>query len=377
MSLRTLQTRIVTQTPGTVTPPVACGVAESATSIDLVALGSDPPEGTDFGDVGGGGVTRLTGSDLLYISIGTAAGLLAVIRRMQIWDVSDLTAPLNLINVLGVPVQPGDPASPLFLDEANDRLYSNSSIDQFRIVIYDIAIPTAPVVLGTLGTLFAFSGANSDLKVPSLTTAFAVHQSTGRLESYDITIPAAPTLLQSKLIGFPHVPAVAGPLSLAVDGTLGYTVNSSTPRLAVWDLSVPTAMVFVGSVLVPTTAGSIFNGQVVKVGSLCYIALGENFSIVDVTVPAAPVLLSQTVSGTSAIGVIVTGSNALVLDRNDKTVTVWNVSNPAAPTLCATINLVTTGAAFTLDGTDLFVAERFSGAINDTLEIFDVSACLC
>lgn len=218
--------------------------------------------------------------------------------------------------------------------------------------VVDLADPARPIVVGQLDTpTLALQGVDM-----AGSLAFVACGEAG-LRVVDLTTPAQPSILGAyDTPGFAQGVCVSGSLALVADGVSG---------LRLLDVSIPASPRSVGFLDTPGTAR-----DVTVSGSLAYVADGTSLQIIDVTVPASPVLRGS--YGVAAQKVRVRGGLAYVAAASAGLV-VLNVADPAAIGLVSTVpptghfNASTLGVALA-DGLVL-TANREGG-----LSVFDTAA---
>jgi len=177
-------------------------------------------------------------------------------------------------------------------------------------------------------------------------------------------------------ISNPASPSLTGSLSLA--GTLSnifvlgnyafITSNSDTSELIIVNISIPASPSVVGTF---NNVGNANATGVYVVGNTAYMTLDANneFSIINISTPALPVLLSSLDLSNIAREVIVSGNYAYIASAdNSQELQVVNISNPLLPTQVASLNLSGNTDAFTvsLSGSTLFLGQ---GSIFYTINI--------
>ncbi len=149
---------------------------------------------------------------------------------------------------------------------------------------------------------------------------------------------------------------------VAVSGTMAYVADGLSGLLVI-DVSNPAAPVILGSVVTPGTA----RGVAVS-GTVAYVAdVNFGLQVIDVSNPAAPAILGSVGMPDFARDVAVSGSVAYVADFNFG-LQVIDVSNPAAPAILGSV--ITPGRALgvAVSGTVAYVADDQSGLL-----VIDVS----
>ncbi|MFG0257440.1 MAG: hypothetical protein ACF8GE_06020 [Phycisphaerales bacterium JB043] len=153
------------------------------------------------------------------VLVGTIAYVASSSAGLQIFDVSDLTAPSPLGSY-------DTPGNAIGLDVVGSIVYVADEAAGMQII--DVTDPTAPRLLATYDT----PGAANDITIDG-TTAYIADGDKG-FHLVDITIPTSPSLLGSKdTAGFPLNIEVVGTDIFVADGVFG---------LASFDTSNPLAM---------------------------------------------------------------------------------------------------------------------------------------
>jgi hypothetical protein len=209
---------------------------------------------------------------------------------------------------------------------------------------YDVSVPAAPAFLGAL----AADGVNDTFQAVCLSgvTAFAGSDGPGAagVVSINITVPAAPVRLQNLVRAFPLGSKVDG---IAVVGTTLYLVDNAS-AFSLINVTVPAAMVvlknydffsdFATNTVAPTS--------LVVIGTTAYVLTYDQVTpeallgIYDVTLPLVVTQTSATLV-TGAItaaarrsGLAVVGTRAYTIS-DDKFI-ILDVTNPAAPAILST-----------------------------------------
>lgn len=311
---------------------------------------------------------------------GTTAYVVAGTTAIQVFNVANPAAPAAL---------------PTFVTTANAVAASGTklyAIDGSNFKIIDITNPSSLSVLSTTGNFGAQSVAASGTKAflgtpgnglyemdvsnpasPSQIAnldgrytqdlglgaggSLAAVATGGDLRVVDTSMPTAPSLADIFTVAsttFQRV-AVANQFAYAI------TITSGAPKLSVVDLHTPTAPVL-GSQQALTTGRWV---QVV--GTRLYLAdCVGGLRIYDISTPATPVALSQTLLSGSACAnnLAVSGTVAYVV-AGTGAVQIFNVANPAAPSSIGT--LTTTVNKLSVSGTRLYVID------DSSLKIYDIS----
>jgi hypothetical protein len=153
------------------------------------------------------------------------------------------------------------------------------------------------------------------------------------------------------------------PTSIAVSGGFAYVANydvAANCYLAIYNVTNPLVITQVGSVLlgVGTINGSPRHVALDGAG-FCYVAFGDDIKIINVTVPAAPVISAAvtvaTFPGDGAGGVFVSGTTLFATGLFDNVLKAWNVTIPALPvpifsTPISDVNAFTTNNVYAAGG---------------------------
>jgi hypothetical protein len=188
------------------------------------------------------------------------------------------------------------------------------------LIVVDLRVPTTPAIVGRV----TLAGGNDLKLVGSL--AYVATGSLG-LQVVNISNPTAPSIVNT-------VATPEAALNLAIGS--GYLYVAGPFKLMAFSLSNPQNPALVGSLTVSSTALSF--PVVAAAGGRVYEIAGLSLLIIDVSNPAAPLLLSTSTSY-SAQGLAATGNLVLLAmpaaDHFDTRggVYVIDVSNASAPSL--------------------------------------------
>ena len=261
----------------------------------------------------------------------------------------------NLPSVLTV-IDVGDPADPVVAAKVDmqargkvfevdgDRLYFMEYSAFMHI--YDILIPTAPVLLHSLaiGTAISSFAVDGDLALVGGQEVRVV----------DLADPAGPAIVGS-VDSFSYARAVA------IDGHVGYLIDTQA-GLGLIDLSDPTAPEIVA------TTGIEMNGRALEIVDDLAFLVGGGMSVVDVSNPTGPPILGQLDVLENPADVVVSGNLAYVADIASG-LNVIDVSDPASPMILGSVVTQGNARSVALAGDMVCVA----GGRNSALEIVDVS----
>ncbi len=190
--------------------------------------------------------------------------------------------------------------------------------------------------------------------------AYVASFTNSQLVIYDVSSTASPALVGYTSNG------LSSPTDVVVQGKYAYVTNSGSGRLVVVDISDPAA---------PTTVGFVsgVGGQFVRVqGRYAYVSGGisaNQFSIVDISKPTAPVVAAAVTSNISRPeGLAVSGHYVFLTSLLNSKLFVYDVSNPTAPVEVANTS---TQLSYPYGVT---VSGRYAYVLDDTqLVIYDIS----
>ncbi len=197
----------------------------------------------------------------------TAVVLLAQPARLQTWDVTDPERPVQLAS-LPLPADPGPCAW------VGDFLMLG--LTSGSLLSVDVHAPGAPAVAGTIsgtGPIVALAGSGTRL--------FLVRSGVGA-EILEVTDPASPALRSA----IPD-PSVRG--ALAVEANRLYFTDAA--GVQIWDVTEVSAPTWLGLVPVTQVFSIAVRGNRLIDTAIAPGAPGAAMRLVDVTDPAAPVVL--------------------------------------------------------------------------------------
>jgi hypothetical protein len=122
-------------------------------------------------------------------------------------------------------------------------------------------------------------------------------------------------------------------------------------------------------------AGSVATGgnprSVAVSGSFAYVVNADSntLRVFNISNPAAPTLAGSIATGNNPYSVAVSGSFAYVVNANSNTLQVFNISNPAAPMLAGSVATGGNPRSVAVSGSFAYVVN----AESNTLQIFDIS----
>ncbi|MBI4139326.1 hypothetical protein HY479_04255, partial [Candidatus Uhrbacteria bacterium] len=200
--------------------------------------------------------------------------------------------------------------------------------------------------------------------------AYVVNFTDATLEIFDVSDPQYPTSTGS-------VSTTSSPAEVAVAGRYAYVVAPS--RLNVFDVSDPTRPSAIASIAVTASEISDRRPAIYVSGNRAYItdANGTTFSVVDITNPTRPTVLSTRTFGSGLTDVFVSGRYAYVTSYSlvgNKNLFVLDIST-SSPALVGSINTAENGTG---DGGPLavYVQGRYAYVANqflDTMSVVDIS----
>jgi Tfp pilus assembly protein PilV len=172
--------------------------------------------------------------------------------------------------------------------------------------------------------------------------AYMVRNGSPNFVIVNISSPASPTLVSA-------IDVANTPTNIAVSGTHAYiTTSSNSAELQILDISNPASP----SVNASYNASGNANGLSVAVsGNYAYLTRAANggnhdeFVVINVAVPTAPVRVGAYSNNISLNDVVVSGNYAYVgTSSNSQELMFLNISNPASPTLAASMDLPGSGS---------------------------------
>ena len=208
----------------------------------------------------------------------------------------------------------------------------------------DVSDPTTPILLGTIDL------GRSEWPEGIAVSGDHLYLASGDLEIFDVSDPAAPSLVSS----FPAV----GARGVAVSGGYAYLAAAGYPALQIIDVSDPTS---------PTLVSDFYSGSyqsasdVVLSGSLAFLTLEyAGFLIIDVANPEAPRLRGRYSRRGERQRIAVFEDTAFhVVDGTG--LDVVDVSDPSAPALRVHCHTPGNSLAVAADGRGAVVADGSSG----------------
>jgi hypothetical protein len=280
-------------------------------------------------------VVGQTGGECLAVSAAGNYAYMAEGVGLRILNISRPSSPVPVGHVM-LP----DRIEGIFL--SGSKAYVANGTSGLRIV--DVINPAAPTIVGTFSDPhwvacvyasgnYAYVGAGSNLRI------------------LDVSIPTSPSLRGSYNVS----DQING---VFVSGGLAYVV-SNYAGLHILNVSNPRAPSYLGNYNTPGTAKSVWVS-----GSRAYIADEGALRIVSVSTPTSPTTLGSCSGGQD---VCVSGNLAYVA-ADIYGLRIYNVSNPAVPSLVSVFDTRARALKVHLSGTLAFVAQDQFG-----IEIVDVS----
>jgi hypothetical protein len=146
-------------------------------------------------------------------------------------------------------------------------------------------------------------------------------------------------------------------------------VSNSSLQLSIGGNGTPTGQLYVSGTVPTTFVGSVAAGgsnfgDVYVQGRYAYV-VDTALRIIDVSDPAAPVLIGSGSTGGGPDGVVVQGRYAYVANFTTNTVQIYDVSNPASPTSLSTVDVNTRPR-------DIYVQGRYAYVVSDTSNTFQI-----
>lgn len=218
--------------------------------------------------------------------------------------------------------------------------------------IFDVSNPANPV---RVGQILSSSGAADGVAV-SGNYAYVANNSDG-LRIYDVSNPATP-------INVGHTNIGGFPAGVAVSGNYAYLVGSDT-GLKICDVSDPANPAFVGQTNIGVAHAVIISGHYAYV-TLVYT--GHTFDICDISDPTNPTVVYQGIPGGGSWGEAIS-SNRLYLAEGNGALSIYDISNPASPSIVGQTNIsIYAGAGLVVTNGWAYLANGQYG-----VQIYDVS----
>jgi len=290
----------------------------------------------------------LTVASTSYVGIGVSTPLEALDVSGTIQNIFHAGQSFNVVSSTTV----GD--APQGVAISGHYAYVVNAGTSDNLQIWDVAYPQTPVLVGSVSV----GNDPQNIQVAGR-YAYIAHSGSQDLYVVDISGPATPY--------------VVGTLGLSVDGDAdlflsgNYLYTNTVGGFNVVDISNPSSPTILTSV---TESGATGEAGIYVQGSFLYVnTVDSKMSIYNISNPAQPTLASSTLTGVDARRVVVNGSYAYVSGNSGSWV-ILDITSSTNPTIVATYNGVFYGYGLAKAGRYLYVAN----ALNGSLSIFDVSS---
>jgi hypothetical protein len=299
----------------------------------------------------GGPFNRLGGALDVFVSGNIAYVTSFVDHAMTIIDISNPAAPAEL----GIALDNSQGGSFSRLENAFRVVVSGSRAyitGEDAMTIIDVSNPAVPAQLGIAlddgrgGTFGRLDGPHDVFIVGN--TAYVAARDDDALTIIDITNPAALVELgvaldNSQGGSFSRLDGATGVFLL---GNIAYVTSLNDDALTIIDVSNPAAPIELGVALDDSQGGTFsrLDGatSVFVSGTIAYVtaSLDDAVTIIDVSNPANPVELGVALDDSfggpfarlnNCTDIVVVGSTAYAISRNDRALTAIDVSNPVFP----------------------------------------------
>lgn len=341
----------------------------------------------------GGGGTWLTG---LAVNAGgtdafiTYATMAAVTAFQRSYDTSDPTAPA-FIGALAAGLDHNSFGIALLV---GNTLFVSSALLSVRsdLTAIDVTAPAAPVRLSDL-SLLGWAGNINGMAITG-NNLLAVKPSNISFRIIDVTDPTAMVLLADYNTVVDFTNPQVGPVRVAASGVTAYILSydSVTPEaiFGIYDVTDPLVVLQLSTLQVSVNLhASLRRAAILLASSYAFVIVDDDFVILDVTNPAAPVIVSTTalIADTGSIGsddalplaINALETRAYILNKSARTMSVYNISDKTAPALLDTqaTHATSSPECVVYNNGFIFVAEseRPTGSTQAWLEIFDASLC--
>jgi len=263
------------------------------------------------------------------------------------------------------------------------------------VTAIDVSSPALPALISILTRAFPL-GCPLGMAVKPGAVLYLVDNAS-RLSLVDITTPAAMVTIadydEFTDFGFAQV----GLTCIVVVGSVAYLLSYDTVTpaayLGIYDVSVPLAVTQTSTLQVATPFAGPRRSALRVIGTTAYTLSDDKFVIVNVAVPAVPVIISTTivvadtvstgptqVSSPAALFVNAAQTRAFILNQETRSLYVYNITDPTAPVLIDTLATKPTSSPESVIGTatEVFVTETEAptGSTEGWLEDFDYSGCV-
>ena len=169
-------------------------------------------------------------------------------------------------------------------------------------------------------------------------------------------------------VGTVSVSAVGAPFSVFVSGRYAYTANWTGNNISVIDVSNPSTPVLIST----TSITASKNGAIFVSGRYAYVgnSMLNSLSVVDVSNPAAPRQVATTSVGAgSTYSIFVSGHYLYAATDGPSAISVIDISNPLAPVLISTTSVDTYPRSIYVSGGYAYTANYNSS----TISVIDIS----
>jgi hypothetical protein len=298
--------------------------------------------------------THYSAGGPVYLSV-VGSNLIGTSTGMEVWHLTTIPAPLytsanvNLANRL---------YSVQGIDKIGTTIYSVSS--QGILSAIDISDPTNPTFLGRLYdsrliNAGALSASGNYVYIPTGNWSYSFYV-------VDVSNPAAMTIVSS-MNEFPNIWNVT---YTKVAGNLLYMTSPIGGRFSAYDVTVPTVPYGRGSI----SSGISYPNAFDISGSYAYICGSSGMVVIDVSDPDS-FSIAATLSGITCNDVKVMGSYVVTISQSSKTLTVFDMSVPTAPSVVGVLtDTVNLGSIYslTINGNYAYIA-GYSGFTTVDLSI--------
>jgi len=202
-----------------------------------------------------------------------------------------------------------------------------------KLLIIDTTEKTAPVLTGSVTYGTGTTSYGSIAKSGNYIFLPHVDSFAGKLQSFNVTVKAAPTLMDTKTAGSESVPADFYPYGCKLSGVYLYVVGYDA--ITVFNVSNPADITFV----------SVFSGRGAPNYLFglwdCYISgnylytcsnYDQRLVVINITNPAALTLTATLDLGTAGLNIVGAG-NYVYVNCGDGTIKSIDISTPASPAL--------------------------------------------
>lgn len=262
------------------------------------------------------------------------------------------------------------------LQKIGDHLFAgyggSSNID-----VFDLTNPEAPVLVNTQSIEATFTTSCSFLGMTeSNGLLYVVSSTTDKLYIVDVSDPM--NLSVSGTVGLPQTNG-----DIVVDGNYAYiaTIDAGGP-LTIVDVSNPTLPIVVSQTPFGTGAGSYYNYQVEKYGNYVFLNYYNNgglyeLKVVNVTDPVNPIVVNNSAAGVTTIwGDFEIVGNAFYLSYNNGgviTLRTLDITDPVNPVFSSDVAIAGTADGMNYDGQYLYLTCNVNSGAVGSITILDVS----